>query len=39
MNGGAHPTWEFVAVCCAVTVVCSILARREWRWAPLASAD
>ncbi len=31
--------WELAAVCCVVAVVCSILARRNWRRAPLASVE
>ena len=30
--------WILVAVCCVVAVVCSLLARHEWRRAPMASA-
>jgi hypothetical protein len=30
--------WELVVVCCVITVVSSVLARREWRRAPMASS-
>jgi len=30
--------WMLVTVCCVVAVVCSLLARREWLRAPVASA-
>lgn len=31
--------WELVAVCCVIAIVGSVLARREWRHATVATAD
>jgi hypothetical protein len=36
-HGNGSFEWELVIVCCLVTVLCSALARRQWRHAPLAT--
>jgi hypothetical protein len=37
-HGNGSFEWELVIVCCLVTAFCSVLARREWRRARLATA-
>ena len=36
-HGNGSFEWELVVVCCALTVLCSVLARRQWRRAQLAT--
>jgi hypothetical protein len=36
-HGNGSFEWELVIVCCALTVLFSVLARRQWRRAPVAA--